>query len=512
MGSIAALLLQVLAAGPEDAGDVGAGAVSSAPVDAGAPSVEWSASAAPEDAGAPQPARLAATADAGVERSPSLPPLAAPRSASPLHASAELTGVLTIGPGGQAGGIAALHADLRRTVGERTWVRANLAARISAAGTNVALADNGSSLELGYRGDEATARAAVYPLNPARVRPAFDWVNAWGSNYYATGTSPVVQVSLDRGPVQAWLAARGANFFNNLDRESEVRLSFLGGAALALPGAVVLELRGAAVDRGLDPTLASQGIRQVVIAAGGSGRLSWSARGGVGPAFDLVTYASDPERYERLFEPERYDTPAAASVSLEGTWATQRLQDPDTFAATRPEPAGALDLQVRVRRGGLRLFGTARLRSLTLIVFDVPGLVPYAATGAGTRVEPELSAILAADYRVAAASLAPGLVVRVARPASAVTRGESPPAGRTTIVHEPTRFSVLPAGRPVMAEVTTSLTLRADLADVLVAVASLDVEASWNRIVYRDSASGVAEPVSGPPVAVSGSVWLQLRY
>lgn len=166
---------------------LGAGAL---PLEAGATEVV--------DAGSPQPEVFAQTeGGAGDAGAPAVAPPVAP-VAAPLFTSArgEVTALVSLGVEAAPLGLLAAHGELMKSIAPSAWVRASLAVEAklyrlvpvypytSAAPSVLSLVDDGSSIAAGFAPSGSVEKGALalelFPLRGDRVRPFFDWADAWG--------------------------------------------------------------------------------------------------------------------------------------------------------------------------------------------------------------------------------------------------------------------------------------------------------------------------------------------
>ncbi len=385
---------------------------------------------------------------------------------------------------GQVQGVGALRLEASHGFESRGAVRAVVVGELLSG----SYFDLGSSLSLEYRpwSGPVTYTLKVVPFNPARIRAAFDWANTWGAPLQ--GPAPAVVLSAQTERFRLWGALQGSPLLDNLTNTTFVALSGLLGGAAELPAALRAELNLGLHDRGNIPGLAQQGVRARVTAYGGSGRVSWSHGGGVGPQVDLTTYAQDPERYERFFSFDSLETRTAAWLGLEGGVAAQNLQDPATFAEQKLTATGYVDFQARVRVSALRVFGTVRVQPVSFMQFDAPGLPLWSVTP--TPSSPLIGAWLGADYRFASLGLEPGLQVRLIEPGT--VPGACPSFGQScssVLVSSKNRFTILPPGSSAKTRFGIKASLRYQPFPFVMVVAEADYERDPNGFTFSDQQS-----------------------
>ena len=288
----------------------------------------------------------------------------------------------------------------------------------------------------------------------------------------------------------------------------------LGGLSWWADRGWTVEARGAVYDRGDLPNPAKDGYLIRDVAFGVTSRIGWRLGGGVAPAWDPVTNRFDPESFERLALPPDDQGRLAAQVMLEGGFATQSLANPARPIEAMQDPAGFVDLQGRLRVGALRLYATARARTLSMVQFDAPGLPPFVASSTNGTATPELSAIIGAEARVAV-GIVPGLILRVQQPAAVMmdiaALGIGASSRRIVMVRHPNELALVPAGSPVSPKMSATASVRLEPVSDVSIIGGLDVGydplggVSWNANPNIDVAFS-------PVFALSGSALVQVRF
>ena len=153
-------------------------------------------------------------------------------------------------------------------------------------------------------------------------------------------------------------------------------------------------------------------------AAGASAQVVYHVGVPVGTSVDFRLYKNDPDIYQRFFAPESYPGGLSYSVSLEGSYLVQTLEDPDVFGPRCPR--GPPRWRCRRARSGTCCACTvlALYRSLSFIQFEVPGFPPFQDFPDGHEAE-------AGDVRRGVARLplptlhlTPGFILGVQQPAA----------------------------------------------------------------------------------------------
>jgi hypothetical protein len=241
----------------------------------------------------------------------------------------------------------------------------------------------------------------------------------------------------------------------------------------------------------------------------------------VGTSVDFRLYRNDPEVYQRFFTPVQYPGGLSYSVSVEGSYLTQTLADPDEFGTTVPQPARAGALQASAKYNYLRMHMLGLVRDISFIQFDVPGLTPYTDFPDGTELKPEMFVAVGADYHFPGAHFTPGFIVGVQQPASARSTqtgfgGNNPPeslaGGRTLVLRDVSQPTVLPEGEEAQPIISAKTTFRWDLSESVAAVGEVYYNYDTNRVTFRDDLSGIAQPSFVDPHGVGFNMLLQARF
>lgn len=392
------------------------------------------------------------------------------------------------------------------------------------------LRDNSSYVRLAYRpptwGASESLSLTGFPVSADRFRLGYAYRISWGGNSafttraFADGV-PGMKLQLTKDRWYAFLGMKSALVLNDLILEKERLYGFLGGAGVDLTPTWRLEAGGGYFQKGIVPGLASQGIEAPVNAAGASAQVVYHRGVPVGTSVDFKLYRNDPEVYQRFFSPEPYPGGFQATVSLEGSFLSQTLEDPDQFAKTVPQGATAVALQARFKIDYLRLFALGLYRSLSFIQFDVPGLPPFKDFPDGTSLQSEAFIAIGADYHFPRAHITPGFTVGIQQPAAytspeSALGGNNPPAGligtRTVVVRDVNQLSILPTGYEPIPIFSAKANFRWDLSDSIAAVGEVYYTRDANRTTFQDSVEGIAEPTFEKEHALGFNTMVQARF
>jgi hypothetical protein len=402
----------------------------------------------------------------------------------------------------------------------------------------ITLFDNASFVKLNYRpagwGQKEEISLTGFPVSADRFRLGYAWKLSWGGDSSFTynqgpGTSstgrpaavPGMKLTITRDRWYAFVGAKTGLLMNNLLNVQERQYGLLyGGGIDIIPNRMRFEVNGGYFQRGIVPSLAQQGIRAPVNALGGSAQLSFFSDS-ILPSLDLRLYKNDPDVTQRFFRPEQYPGGLTYQISVEGSFLGQTLVDPDRFAATRMQPAGAVALQARFKLDYWRFYAIGLFRTLSFIQFDVPGLVPYTDYSAGSTVRPELWGAIGGDRYFPGSHLTVGLILGVQSPASVSAPrfdfgGTNPPPGlvgsRTVVVRDVNLFSILPADTQVLPIFSVKGTFRLDISEYFALLGEVFYNRDDNRVTFRDSTQSISQPVFEVPNQLGFNAVVQARF
>lgn len=402
----------------------------------------------------------------------------------------------------------------------------------------ITLFDNSSYVKLNYKpmgwGAKEEVTLTGFPVSSDRFRLGYAWRMSWagdaaftynqGGGTSTTGrpaASPGAKLQLTRDRYYLFVGMKTGLLTDGLLMVPVRQYGVLfGGGVDLMPNRLRFEVNGGYFQRGLAPSLAQQGIRAPVNAAGASAQLSFFSDT-ILPSIDLRLYKNDPDVTQRFFTPEKYPGGLSYQVSLEGSALGQTLVDPDRFAATKLQGGGALALQARFKYDFWRFNLMGLMRTLSFIQFDVPGLPPYYDFPKGSTVRPELWAAIGADRYFPTAHLTTGLVFGVQNPASISAPridmgGTNPPPGltgpRTVVVRDVNQFAILPADSSVIPIWSVKGTFKLDISDYFAALGEIFYNFDANRVTFRESTANISTPVFELEHQLGFNLVLQARF
>lgn len=402
----------------------------------------------------------------------------------------------------------------------------------------VDLRDNSSYIRLNYTpsgwGEKEGISLTGFPVSADRFRLGYAYRISWGGSGVFTNRAtaagvPGAKLQVTRDNWYAFVGGKTALVLNELILEQETLYGLLAGAGWDILPTFRIEASGGYFEKGVIPGLANQGIEAPVRSAGLSAQATYHVGVPVGTSIDFRLYKNDPDMYQRFFAPEKYPGGLSYSVSLEGSYLTQTLEDPDVFGQTVPQEATAVALQARAKWDFWRFHVLGLYRSLSFIQFEVPGLPPFRDFPDGTELKPEMFIAAGVDYHFPSIHFTPGLVFGVQQPASFRSPelnlgGNNPPAAftgsRTVVVRDVNQLSILPEtcdasnSRPCEAEpiFSAKATARWDLSETVAAIAEVYYTYDSNRTTFRDDVTGIAQPSFEKPHALGFNTLLQARF
>lgn len=398
---------------------------------------------------------------------------------------------------------------------------------LAASPEQITFQDASSYVRLTYRPDSWNEYEGLsltaFPVSADRFRLGYSYRLSWAGNRIfprvnRNEPNGGMKIQLTRGPFYFFAGLKTALILNELTNERETNYGGLFGGGWDITKNLRWEANGGIFQRGVLVRMDGEPIT----AGGVSSQLTWHVGMPIGTSVDFKLYKNDPEVYQRFFQPETYEGGLSYSVSVEGTWLTQNVIDPDKLASTTRQDARAGDIQARVKFDKTRLHLTASYRDLAFILFNVPSLVPFQDFPADAEVEPEFFIAGGADYYFESLRLTPGIVAGVQFPASITTElgrnsGTNPAptsmGRRTTVVREEGQFVILPEGADVQPIVSVKGTMRLDLSDSMSAAGEVYYTRDPNRATIADNRGGNQQVrVFEDPDALGFNLLLQARF
>lgn len=401
----------------------------------------------------------------------------------------------------------------------------------------ITLFDNASFVKVNYRppgwGQKEEISLTGFPVSADRFRLGYAWKVSWagdsaftynqGGGLSSTGRPvavPGAKLQITREKWYAFVGAKTGLLLNGLLNVQERQYGLLVGAGVDLLPNLRWEANGGYFTRGLIPSLAYLGVSAPVNAMGASTQVSLFSDT-ILPSLDLRLYKNDPDMVQKFFRPESYPGGLSYQLSLEGSVLGQTLANPERFAATRIQPAGAIALQARFKYDFWRFYGIGLMRTLSFIQFDVPGVIPYTDFSDNENVTPELWLAIGGDRFLPDQHLTIGLVVGLQSPASRTSPdlgvgGNNPPPGllgtRTQVFRNVNDPSTLPVGESPVPIFSVKGTFKLDISEYFAALGEVFYNYDNNRVTFRDSINFISQPVFQQPNQLGFNLVMQSRF
>lgn len=364
-------------------------------------------------------------------------------------------------------------------------------------------------------------RVRLEPFNPSMRLVTFDWANALGRLFpELTGFSPVLSAHLHVGVFDGFVSlrstARPTTSVPITNRPTNAFFDAMVGASVSWSG-WSLEARFVSLSVGPSQRLLEIGVDEELSTVAAAGRASWDQGGGVEAPVDLVTYSRDPTRFERFFKrAERHSTAFGATVSVEGGGGSQQRFNSLVPPHSAVHPIAYGDAQVRLRFAATRVFLAARASTFSFVGADVQG-EPVGFLRPNGPPMASLTGFLGADHTFARASLTPGLLFRVFRPATMTTAvdfgGNAPPPGltgpRTFVLEDYNQVSVFPSDFTLAPRFAAKASLRWTPADALAVVGEFEVLVNPTTTQFFPAGAPLTPMVS---VTTQTQLYVQARF
>jgi hypothetical protein len=390
--------------------------------------------------------------------------------------------------------------------------------------------DNSSYLKLNYRpggwGEKEEISFTGFPVSSDRFRLGFAYRISWGGSSVFTNRAlndgvPGARLQITRDRWYAFAGLKTGLLLNDRTLEKERVYGGMAGGGFDITDKLRIEANGGYFQKGIVPGLANQGIEAPVNARGISGQITWHVGVPVGTSIDFKLYRNDPEIFQKFFTPEQYPGGLSYSVSIEGSYLDQTLENPDVFAATKIQPATAIALQGRAKINFLRVNILALYRTLSYIQFDVPGIPPYKDFPTGTTQKPEMFVAVGADYHFPGLHLTPGIILGIQQPASfkspsTLLGGNNPPGAftgsRTVVLSGVNDFEILPTSYDALPIFSAKVNAKLDLSEYMSFIGEIYYTRNPNRTTFRDSVAGIAEPSFEKEHGLGFNLIMQARF
>ncbi len=275
-----------------------------------------------------------------------------------------------------------------------------------------AIQESGSYLEIDYTTD-FTARLTLFPYNSDRMSVGFFPGLRWGSREVfpqSTGEPvPGFQALYAKGPFSVY-AGMKTHAQSKTDKagadtmtEMETVYGVFGGATYQDNGLKV-SLQGGFVDKGDNVNIKEEDLSD------SDDDEIYSYGVDLFAQYEDGAYIGEPLGVNRYrngdWRDPSYEGDIAFRLRGEGIFLNERLQNADYLASEKDKSteitddffayAGALEASFRV--SDFRFFALTSYRSLSFLVFDAPGIMPFMTIPSGSDTGDELMGSITADY------------------------------------------------------------------------------------------------------------------
>ncbi len=363
--------------------------------------------------------------------------------------------------------------------------------------------DDGTYLNLEYRGEAGTFAAVMMPFDSDRLRVGNLWDVTWGGASVFPGRSsavPALKLEWRSEWYEIYGSAKTARLqlqTADVDRNGQLETfyaAFGGISGGRRDGGFRGTVEGGYVQKGLNPRDTVLG--EPVDGGGLTVRVQYVDGLPFEPTNDTRLYSADP------IKPWNHeDGRTGWRLGAEVTYLAQTLEDPDRTGGVELDEGYGGALYGSGKTGGVRLLGRFIYRDVSFLTFDFPGAnTQYQALPEGTETTPELVAMFGYEHHVEDLHLRPGITLGYQQPASissvvpdAGLYGFQTVTGRKTILlrradmfddsglHLPL---ILPDGEDALPVFGARVHLQLDLAEGFGLLAQVTVLHDRNRILF----------------------------
>lgn len=263
----------------------------------------------------------------------------------------------------------------------------------------------------------------AFPFNADRMRLGYSYDITWGGNpTFPNNTRgvPGLKLGWDGDRAYAFVGAKSARLLNEKTNDLQSNFGLLAGAGYDLTDLLRWEVGGGFFQKGVFPpnSLTDPIGGKDVQAEGVSTQLTYHVGMPIETSVDLRLYRNDPSFPWRAFREEKPAEDWAYMAAGEFTVLNQNLRDPDHSGDTTLQQAYAGDINLRVKKGFLRLTLDFVYRDVAYILFNVPSFTPYTGFPDSSKTRPEWFTAVGADYYLPDWRVNFGLIAGYQRPAT----------------------------------------------------------------------------------------------
>jgi len=377
----------------------------------------------------------------------------------------------------------------------------------------------------------------AWPVSADRYRLGYTYLISWGGTSIFPGklqSSSITEGAVPgfrlrwRGPGGKSYAHAGFKTSLLLSRtpgsmagELVPNYGLLAGVGFDIADMIVLEANGGYFQKGTQERPGLEGSE--IAAYGASARATIYFGSKPSNSADFRLYRNDPTDPNNFNLWKGYKPGTGFSVSVEGNYLAQNLEDPDNFGSERIVPAIAAGLVAKAKLDALGLRLDAFFQNTDFILFNVPGFVPFQATPELASTTPDIFAAATIDYFLDSLHMRPMISLGVKIPATyrgVVPEDQGPMVGgarpgerRTQVIVDEPRRTVLPPNTDATPIFAALLRVPVALSPVLALSAEVLFELDDNKPrIAQDNERGEVTYIFDPPQRLGFSLSLQSRW
>lgn len=349
----------------------------------------------------------------------------------------------------------------------------------------------------------------LFPFTSERFRLGYEYDLSWGDQGIFTELNdrPVPALRLQFNDRWGYVFG-GAKTTQQLQAAENPRepgnnelaafYGVMGGFGFELTQGLMWEVGGGFFQSGTNrkPDVVGEDVNS----GGVSTRVSYYRGIEPGTSIDFRLYQNTPELIDAyLSSTPEYVEGFGYLISLEGSYLTQTLGDPDVVGGTTAQAALAGAFNLDLSFGHYDIQVDVIYRDLAFILRNVPSLDPLNAFPDASEQDPEILAALGGEVYLEGPRLSPGFLLGLQLPAA--YRGLTPTlpnqtdintGEQTVVVRNARNFEPLPPGEEVLPVVSAKLTLRWDLSPLISTTGQLVLANDPNQTRLVDNEFGYA--------------------
>lgn len=405
------------------------------------------------------------------------------------------------------------------------------------------LGDDGSYIKVSYYPKSSRDKRVgngisltAFPFDSDRFKLGYSYDLSWGGKRTFAGnldTIPALKLEYNHQikdvlKSNIFVGAKNARLLNDAINEQETYYGVLGGLGLDIKNRLRFDIQGGYFQKGAYPPKGQTGpdghdllAGNTLTAFGVSARLGYHAGTPIGRSADFKLYKRDQYALIEDLRPERYDAFFSYALESEFSYLGQTLIDPDALGVTVVQPAIATDFNSKIKIGLFRAHFDAVYKSLSFILFNVPGMSPYYDFPENSKYTNEFYWTVGGDFHIPKAHITPGLTIGYQIPATyqgLVPEMDYATSGTTTIVAKDEGvFEILPPGQNKYDIMTVKTSCKWEISDFVTMLGEISYTLDKNQTKYvKDTeGSGTSQRIFDDPDVynkLSASIFLQARF